>query len=174
MLSTPVGRLRAVGLCEGVSFLALLGIAMPLKYLAGLPMAVKVVGWVHGLLFILFLLALVEASLAQRWPWRRVLAAVVAAVVPFGPFVLDAQLRGEASEGCGPLVEAAPPSSLATPAGRGGHAPQKAIEPWTTIQPGRMQRSVREGGRFMSRLRAKVDPQLHFQRAASRGDHLPR
>ena len=95
MLTGSVGRLRAIGLCEGVSFLALLGIAMPLKYLAGLPAAVKVVGWVHGLLFILFLLALAEVTVVRGWGWKRVLGALVASVVPFGPFVLDARLRRE-------------------------------------------------------------------------------
>lgn len=95
MLTTSLGRLRAVALCEGLSFLALLGVAMPLKYLAGLPEAVKVVGWVHGLLFILFMAVLAEVTITRGWGWRRVLGALVAAVVPFGPFVLDAHLRRE-------------------------------------------------------------------------------
>lgn len=115
MLSTPIGRLRVVGLLEGASFLALLGIAMPLKYLAGLPMAVKVVGWVHGLLFILFVVALAQAALDHRWHWTRVLGALVAAVVPFGPFVLDARLRREA-EGL-PGAPAAPGLTARQPAG---------------------------------------------------------
>jgi integral membrane protein len=95
VFTNPIRRLRIIGLLEGTSFLVLLGIAMPLKYIAGLPAAVKVVGWVHGLLFILFLLALAEAAVALRWPWKRVLGALVASVVPFGPFVLDARLRRE-------------------------------------------------------------------------------
>ncbi|HTO03360.1 MAG TPA: DUF3817 domain-containing protein, partial [Opitutus sp.] len=51
ILKTPLSRLRFIGWWEGVSFLVLLGIAMPLKYLAGEPAAVRVVGMAHGILF---------------------------------------------------------------------------------------------------------------------------
>src|SRR5687767_2437690 len=71
MVKTPIGRLRLVGLSEGVSFLLLLGVAMPLKYIAGLPIFVKVVGWVHGGLFVLFCVALVHAATKRRWPLLR-------------------------------------------------------------------------------------------------------
>lgn len=97
LLRTPLGRLRAIGLLEGASFLLLLGVAMPLKYLAGMPMAVRVVGSLHGLLFVLFALAVVEALAAGRFTWRQAAGAMVAAVLPFGPFVLDARLRREAA-----------------------------------------------------------------------------
>ena len=56
--TNPIPLLRAAGLAEAVSFLVLLGVAMPLKYLAGMPQAVKVVGWAHGLLFMGFCAAL--------------------------------------------------------------------------------------------------------------------
>ena len=52
---------------EGVSFLLLLGVAMPLKYMAGMPMAVKVVGWIHGVLFVAFCYALMRAKMAHDW-----------------------------------------------------------------------------------------------------------
>ena len=93
MLTDPLARLRIVGMMEGASFLVLLGIAMPLKYLAGLPMAVRVVGMLHGLLFILFVAAVAQVSVSMRWPVRRVFAALAASVLPFGPFVFDAHLR---------------------------------------------------------------------------------
>ncbi|KKJ79704.1 putative membrane protein YdzA, partial [Bacillus subtilis] len=48
MLHTPIGRLRTMGFIEGMSLLILLFIAMPLKYWAGLPLAVTIVGSVHG------------------------------------------------------------------------------------------------------------------------------
>ena len=48
MLSTPIGRLRAIGLIEGISFLLLLFVAMPLKYFAGFSTAVKITGMAHG------------------------------------------------------------------------------------------------------------------------------
>jgi len=97
LLRTPVGRLRAIALVEGVSYLLLLGIAMPLKYFAGFPEAVKVVGWAHGLLFVLYLMAVAEVTVARRWRFVRILGAFVAALVPFGTFVLDARLRREVS-----------------------------------------------------------------------------
>src|SRR5262249_19012058 len=58
---TPLTRVRIAGLAEGVSFLLLLGVAMPLKYFADYPMAVTVVGTIHGVLFILFGLAVLDA-----------------------------------------------------------------------------------------------------------------
>ena len=70
MLSSSVGRLRAAGMIEGVSFLLLLGVAMPLKYFAGMPLAVKIGGWVHGLLFLTFCMVLLVAHTAEKWPMR--------------------------------------------------------------------------------------------------------
>jgi integral membrane protein len=95
MWKTPIGRLRAVGLLEGTSFLVLLFIAMPLKYFAGMPLAVKLVGWAHGLLFMLYLLTLGHTASSRRWPLLRVGAGFLASVVPFGPFVFDVWLRRE-------------------------------------------------------------------------------
>jgi integral membrane protein len=92
---SPIGRLRAVGLAEGASFLVLLGIAMPLKYFAGLPLAVKIAGWIHGTLFILFCVALSQATTAANWSYRRAAGLVVAALLPFGTFVVDKRLRDE-------------------------------------------------------------------------------
>ncbi len=93
MLSNPLDRLRLFGILEGASFLLLLGVAMPLKYLAGQPEMVRVVGSAHGLLFVLFVAAVAEVSVRMRWPLRRIAAALVASMVPFGPFVFDAHLR---------------------------------------------------------------------------------
>ncbi|MBM4261730.1 MAG: DUF3817 domain-containing protein [Deltaproteobacteria bacterium] len=93
MLTTTVGRLRAVGMAEGVSFLLLLGVAMPLKYLAGMPQAVKVAGWIHGLLFMAFCVCLYVAHDERRWPLRWTALVFVAALLPFGPFVIDRRLK---------------------------------------------------------------------------------
>ena len=83
---------------EGVSFLVLLGIAMPLKYFAGMPQMVRVVGMAHGLLFLLFVAAVFQVAFALRWPLMRVMGALAASVVPFGPFILDAHLRRESAQ----------------------------------------------------------------------------
>ena len=92
---TALRHLRLVALLEGTSFLVLLFIAMPLKYLAGLPLAVRIVGSVHGGLFLLFLAVLFRAGRERRWPFRRWLIAFVSSVVPFGTFVFDRSLRRE-------------------------------------------------------------------------------
>ena len=92
---TALRHLRLVALLEGTSFLVLLFIAMPLKYLADLPLAVRIVGSVHGGLFLLFLVVLYRAASDRGWPWRRSLIAFVASVVPFGTFVFDRSLRRE-------------------------------------------------------------------------------
>jgi len=95
MLKTPLGRFRAIALLEGLSFVVLLFIAMPLKYWAGMPLAVRVVGMAHGILFLLYLPSLLEVAAAQRWSRSRMAAAFGASLVPFGTFVLDARLRRE-------------------------------------------------------------------------------
>ncbi|MFX3623194.1 MAG: DUF3817 domain-containing protein [Ectobacillus sp.] len=93
MLKTPIGRLRSLGLIEGASFLLLLGVAMPLKYFAGFPLAVTITGSIHGLFFVLYILAVLNVMLVHRWPLLRVAAALIASLVPFGTFIFDAQLR---------------------------------------------------------------------------------
>ena len=62
---------------------------MPLKYLAGLPQAVKVVGWIHGLLFITFCMVLLQTRLDAKWNAWRTGTILAAALLPFGPFVID-------------------------------------------------------------------------------------
>jgi integral membrane protein len=95
MGSTVIRQLRIIGLLEGASFVLLLGIAMPLKYLAGMPRAVSVVGMAHGVLFILYVLAVFHAQHTMRWPMRRILTLLAASVLPLGTFVLDGRLRRE-------------------------------------------------------------------------------
>jgi integral membrane protein len=94
VLDTPIRRLRLVGFLEGVSYLVLLGIAMPLKYWAGVPLAVRIVGSVHGGLFILFFAAVAEVHVRRptKIPglWTR---AAIASIVPFGTFVFDAWVK---------------------------------------------------------------------------------
>jgi integral membrane protein len=92
-MKNPIPILRTTALIEGVSFLILLGVAVPLKYLAGMPQAVKVAGWTHGLLFIAFCAALVHTASAARWPAARTATIFVAALLPFGPFVVDRRMK---------------------------------------------------------------------------------
>ncbi|ANE47977.1 membrane protein [Paenibacillus swuensis] len=86
---------RQIGIFEGISFLVLLFIAMPLKYWAEMPLAVTIVGGLHGFLFVLYLLALAVVTLKFRWSILRVFGAFIAAFLPFGTFVLESRLRKE-------------------------------------------------------------------------------
>lgn len=88
-------RFRIIGILEGISYLVLLFIAMPVKYLAGIPEPVKYVGWAHGVLFVLFGLALLQVWLVRRWSFLKVAGAFIASLLPFGTFVLDKKLRRE-------------------------------------------------------------------------------
>ncbi|CAM3927220.1 DUF3817 domain-containing protein [Paenibacillus alkaliterrae] len=92
MFKTAIGRLRFIGFYEGISFLVLLLIAMPLKYWADIPQVVTVVGGLHGLLFVLYVLAVLNVWITHRWSFVKVALAVIASFLPFGPFVLDRKL----------------------------------------------------------------------------------
>lgn len=92
MLNTPVGRLRAIGLIEGTSFLVLLAV-MPLKHFYGIPEPVQYVGAAHGGLWVIYLAVLAVTSWQIRWNWRWILAGFVASVLPLGPFVFDHWLK---------------------------------------------------------------------------------
>ena len=84
---------RMIALAEGISFLTLLGIAMPMKYFMGMPEVVRVVGSIHGGLFMLYVGLLAVVHFRHRWSLLFSLYAFVASIIPFGTFVLDKQLR---------------------------------------------------------------------------------
>lgn len=92
MLHSPIERLKLIGTIEGISFLVLLGIAMPLKYIANFPQAVTIVGSLHGLFFVLFLLAVANVTIKHRWSLLAAAGAVLASIIPFGTFILNSKL----------------------------------------------------------------------------------
>ena len=89
LIKTSLGRLRIIAFIEGLSFLILLGIAMPLKYIAGIPQAVRVVGMAHGVLFVLYILLLIQVAIERRWSLKISFLAFLASLVPFGTFYAD-------------------------------------------------------------------------------------
>ncbi|HEX8314154.1 MAG TPA: DUF3817 domain-containing protein [Flavisolibacter sp.] len=95
MQTGSIKLLRKVGLMEGISLLVLLFIAMPLKYIWDQPGAVKIVGWIHGALFVLFMLLVLRVYDQRSWPFKKVIIAFIAAFLPFGTFVFDKQLKEE-------------------------------------------------------------------------------
>ncbi len=92
----PIDRLRLASLLDGASYLILLGIAMPLKYLAGEPLAVRLVGSLHGLLFLALCACLLESLLRKRLSFGWCVVVFLCALVPFAPFFLDRRLREQA------------------------------------------------------------------------------
>lgn len=93
--NTAIGRLRMAGIAEGISFITLLFIAMPIKYLVGNPTFVWYVGWIHGFLFMLYILALITVKINLEWKFKKTAAAFLASLIPFGTFILDTSLRKE-------------------------------------------------------------------------------
>lgn len=89
---------RRVAIAEGISFLVLLLIAMPLKYFAGLPEAVKIVGWVHGVLFVAFLALAYEVKTVVNENFTWLIKAFIASLLPFGTFVFDKQFAKEQNQ----------------------------------------------------------------------------
>ena len=84
---------RSIALAEGISFIILLFIAMPLRKFAGIPEAVKIVGMLHGILFIAFVLSLAYAAWLNKWTFVKILLAFLSSLFPFGTFILDHYLK---------------------------------------------------------------------------------
>lgn len=88
-------RFRMIGIAEGISFLVLLLVAMPMKYFMEIPEAVKITGWIHGALFVAFIYFAFEVmgSLKKNFVWF--IKAFAAAFIPCGTFIFDRQLKRE-------------------------------------------------------------------------------
>jgi integral membrane protein len=87
--------MRLTGIIEGYSYLLLLFVAMPLKYFAGIAKAVSVVGSIHGLLFILFMYAIVFAMRSAKLKLKHGFRAALASLIPFATFFLDKSIFDE-------------------------------------------------------------------------------
>ena len=86
---------RILGWLEGGSYLLLLLVAMPLKYFWDQPLAVRVVGMAHGILWILYCTMALLLYWQQGWSGRKLLYAWIASLLPFGPFVFDRKFLDE-------------------------------------------------------------------------------
>jgi integral membrane protein len=94
-LKTPLDQFRLIAILEGISYILLLSIGMPLKYIAHIAIVIKIMGWMHGLLFIAYILTLLRVTVANKWSFIKALLAFVASLVPFGTFILDKKLKEE-------------------------------------------------------------------------------
>ncbi|HAE11946.1 MAG TPA: hypothetical protein DCG39_09935 [Opitutae bacterium] len=88
-----IKNLRILGNVEGISYLLLLCVAMPLKYLADMPLAVRVVGMGHGVLFIAYCILLALCMRRFKWSLGFGIYLFVATLIPFGTFVTDRRLK---------------------------------------------------------------------------------
>ncbi len=91
-MTITIPQFKLVAILEGISFLLLLGVAMPLKYVWGFAEATKVIGMVHGLLFIAYVIMVILIREQLKWNIKTTLLALIASVLPFGPFVVDRKL----------------------------------------------------------------------------------
>lgn len=92
LLQTPIGRLRIIGFLEGLSFILLVGIAVPLKYYGGYSHATEEIGMAHGLLFVGYIISVFPARKALKWPNKTTFLVMLASLVPFGTFIAEYKL----------------------------------------------------------------------------------
>jgi integral membrane protein len=88
LLETSLGRLRIVAFIEGCSYL-LLGFTMLLKYKFSLPQPNYIVGMAHGILFVVYILLVLQVAFLYRWNILKVFWAFLASLIPLGTFYAD-------------------------------------------------------------------------------------
>ncbi|PWW29340.1 DUF3817 domain-containing protein [Chryseobacterium sp. AG844] len=93
LFKTKIGRLRALAILEGISLLTLVFIAVPVKYWMGNSMFVRLLGPVHGTLFLLFLFNTLSVGVEQNWKFKEITWKVIlACFIPFGTFYIDKKI----------------------------------------------------------------------------------
>ncbi|KFC18021.1 DUF3817 domain-containing protein [Epilithonimonas lactis] len=93
LFRTKIGRLRIIAILEGISLLTLVFIAVPLKYGFDNPAFVKMMGPIHGSLFLLFLFNTLSVGVEQNWKFKETTWKVLlACIIPFGTFYIDKKI----------------------------------------------------------------------------------
>ncbi len=82
-------KFRLVNKIEGISFIILLFVAMPLKYLFEYPMPNKIIGMTHGVLVFAFLYQVIEAKKESGFSWKETGLYTLLSLIPFGSFYTD-------------------------------------------------------------------------------------
>jgi integral membrane protein len=93
MIKNNVKKFGQINSIEGYSYLLLLFIAMPMKYAFGYPMAVKIVGMIHGILFIIFCYLLLKAWNEAKWEFKESVIFFIASLIPFGTFYTKSKIK---------------------------------------------------------------------------------
>ena len=89
LLQTPIGRFRLLAFLEGLSFLVILFVTMPLKYQFEMPQPNLIIGMLHGFLFIAYIYATFRLRISENWDTTLTLKTLAASVIPFGTFYMD-------------------------------------------------------------------------------------
>ena len=92
LIKTQLGRLRLLAFIEGVSFLVIIFVTMPLKYIFQIPEPNKIFGLIHGVLFVLYVFAVIQIWIDQQWKTHKMMLALLASIIPFGTFWADKKL----------------------------------------------------------------------------------
>ncbi|PLY08959.1 MAG: hypothetical protein C0626_08030 [Arcobacter sp.] len=93
MFKTALHRFRFISYIEGLSYLVLLFIAMPIKYIGENPYPVKIIGMTHGILFILFMIFLFESLRKYNWENRFSVRLFIYSIIPFGSFIIEKKIK---------------------------------------------------------------------------------
>lgn len=98
MLKSAFGRFRIISIIEGLSYLLLVFVAMPIKYLGDNPYPVKVVGMGHGVLFILFCFALLHVMVKCKWNLGLSFKLFVYSLIPFGFIIIEKEIKKQTKD----------------------------------------------------------------------------
>ncbi len=93
ILFNTIFQFRLISFIEGLSYLILLFIAMPMKYVYGIPEATKIIGMTHGILFIAFVFILLKFQAEYKWGTIWNLLAFISSLIPFGTFFIDKKIK---------------------------------------------------------------------------------
>lgn len=93
MFTSAIKRFRVISMIEGLSYLLLVFIAMPIKYIGGNPDPVKMLGMAHGVLFILFMISLFETKRKESWDTGFMFQLFVYSLIPFGAFLIESKVK---------------------------------------------------------------------------------
>jgi len=80
---------RIIAILEGISYLALFVISMPLKYWYDMPKPNQYIGYAHGFLFIAYIFLTVIFWKRKQWKTRKLWILIIASLLPFGTFYVD-------------------------------------------------------------------------------------
>lgn len=89
---------KKVAIAEGISYILLIFIAVPLKHFANMPLAVRYTGWVHGMLFVLYVAFVFMCMSEYKWKIGKTALIFLASLLPFAPFYVDKRLNEEAED----------------------------------------------------------------------------